>query len=325
MIVPSYINLHRSGELAHSVEQIYELQSPCRLCPRACGVMRPRGERGACGGGDCAKIFRCSPHFGEEPPITGSGGSGTIFFSGCTLNCDYCQNYTFSQGGAGREVACEELAQMFLTLAGQGCHNINLVTPTHFIPQILSALTLAVERGFDLPLVYNTSGYESLGTLRLLEGCVDVYLADMRYGSSSASARYSGAHDYPEINREAIREMWRQTGPLVTNAAGVALRGLIVRHLVLPQDMAGTREVARFLREEISPDLAVSLMSQYIPCHKAVGDPILGRRITEEEYGEAREIFAAYGFTNGWIQEWSGEGGDSAFLGARMEGNIHCG
>lgn len=321
-VIPSYLNLHRSGELAHRLEHARELQSPCRLCPRGCGAVRARGEKGFCRSGVAAKVFRYGPHFGEEPPLTGSGGSGTVFLSGCTMRCAYCQNYKFSQEGEGAEVSSEELALMFLALKQQGCHNVNWVTPSHFLPQILSALALAAGEGFDLPIVYNTSGYESLETLRILDGCVDIYLADMRYNSPDRAARYSGARDYPVINRAAIREMWEQVGGLATDESGIARKGLIIRHLVLPNDLSGTPEIFRFIAQEISPRAAVSLMSQYTPCHRASRDALLGRPVTEDEFSEGVDALAMYGLENGWIQEWSHAEGEEQFVGAAMEGNV---
>ncbi len=321
-MIPSYLNLHRSGELARRLERARELQSPCRLCPRRCGALRAKGEKGFCESGTAAKVFRYGPHFGEEPPLTGSGGSGAIFFSGCTLRCIYCQNYRFSQKGEGSEVPSEELAQMFIRLQEQGCHNVNLVTPSHFLPQIITALSLAVKRGFNLPIVYNTSGYESLETLRILDGCVDIYLADMRYDSAEVAARYSGARDYPAINRAAIREMWNQVGALAINESGIAEKGLIIRHLVLPNGLGGTPRICRFIAEDVSPHAALSLMSQYTPCHRASGDDLLRRRVTEDEYSEAAHNLGMWGLENGWIQEWSRADREERFLGAAMEGNV---
>ena len=321
-MIPSYLNLHRSGELAHRLEHARELQSPCHLCPRECGALRAKGKKGLCEAGVTARVFRYGPHFGEEPPLTGSGGSGTIFLSGCTLRCSYCQNYRFSQEEEGAEVSSEELALMFYTLKQQGCHNVNWVTPSHFLPQLLSALSLAAAEGFDLPIVYNTSGYESLETLRILDGCVDVYLADMRYESPEVAARYSGARDYPAINRAAIREMWEQVGVFVIDESGIARKGLIIRHLVLPHGLSGTRGICQFIAEDVSPQAAVSLMSQYTPCHRASRDAMLRRRVTQDEFSEAVDILAMYGLENGWIQEWSHAEREEQFLGAAMEGNV---
>ncbi len=321
-MLPSYVKLFQTGELERRARAAREMQSPCRLCPRRCGAERASGEKGFCGSGIAAKVFRYGPHFGEEPPLTGSGGSGTVFLSGCTLGCVYCQNYKFSQEGEGAELSIEELSRIFLELKRKGCHNLNWVTPSHFLPQLLSALALAADRGFDLPVVYNTSGYESIETLRILDGCVDVYLADMRYDSPEAALRYSGARDYPEVNRIALLEMWKQVGALGIDGSGIAGRGLIVRHLVLPHGISGTRGICRFIAEEISTGAAVSLMSQYTPCHRASRDAMLCRRVTEAEYSEAVAILASFGLENGWIQEWGHGGEEGRFLGAEMKSNV---
>jgi putative pyruvate formate lyase activating enzyme len=229
------------------------------------------------------------PHFGEEPPLTGWRGSGTVFFTWCNLRCLYCQNYEISQEGEGRPVDELELAQMMLTLQQWGCHNINLVTPTHVVPQILSALAIAVERGLSLPLVYNTGGYDSVGTLRLLEGIVDIYMPDMKYSDAEVGRRLSGVPDYPERNREAVREMHRQVGDLVIEG-GLARRGLIVRHLILPHGLAGTEGVVRFLAEEISPRTYVNIMGQYRPCYRARETEELARPVTADEYLAGLEL-----------------------------------
>lgn len=302
------------SDLGRRIAKALAMQSPCRLCPRACGARRDAGEKGFCREGAIARVFSAAPHFGEEPPLSGTAGSGAVFFSGCTLRCSYCQNHAFSQGGAGSEVAPGGLARIFLSLEARGCHNLNLVTPTHFLPQILQALATAADGGFALPIVYNTSGYETGEVLRLLDGVADIYLPDMRYHEAAPAARYSGAGDYPEVNRRAVREMWRQVGPLVADAAGIARRGLIVRHLVLPGGVAGTRGILRFLADGVSRDVAVSLMSQYTPCFRALGDPLLGRRLTRDEFEEAAAALHDLGFANGWVQEWS-DRGSREFLG----------
>jgi putative pyruvate formate lyase activating enzyme len=244
-----------------------------------------------------------SPHHGEEPPLSGGNGSGTIFFANCNLRCVYCQNYPISQMGHGAERTAGELACQMFWLQEQGCHNLNLVTPTHFMPQILQALSIAKERGFDLPIVWNTSGYESVETLRLLDGVVDIYLPDMRYSDNRAALQYSVASHYVEVNRAAIKEMYRQVGNLVLDGNGTAKRGLIVRHLVLPGGISGTESVMKFLAEEISKDVHVSLMAQYFPAYKATESREIGRRITAKEYEEARRIMEKYGLENGWVQE----------------------
>ena len=301
---PTYLELHRSGELKRRIERAYAMLSQCRLCPRECGVDRLRGERGFCRAGAEPIVASWNVHPWEEPPISGTRGSGTIFFSGCTGRCLFCQNYPISQLGVGNTVSVQQLAEMMLELQDRGCHNINLVTPTHFVPQILAALELAIEGGLRLPLVYNTSGYERVETLQLLDGVVDIYLPDAKYADDETARRLSGFVRYVEANRAALREMFRQVGDeLVLDGEGIARRGLIVRHLVLPEGLAGTPKVLRWIAENLSPHVHVSLMDQYFPAHKAVGHPVLGRKITAEEYAEALRAFEEAGLTNGWMQE----------------------
>jgi len=301
---PTYLELHRSGELKRRIERAYAMLAECRLCPRECGVDRLRGERGFCRAGAEPIVASWNVHPWEEPPISGTRGSGTIFFSGCTGRCLFCQNYPISQLGVGNTVSVQQLAEMMLELQDRGCHNINLVTPTHFVPQILAALELAIEGGLRLPLVYNTSGYERVETLQLLDGVVDIYLPDAKYADDETARRLSGFVRYVEANRAALREMFRQVGDeLVLDGEGIARRGLIVRHLVLPEGLAGTPEVLRWIAENLSPRVHVSLMDQYFPAHKAVGHPVLGRKITAEEYAEALRAFEEAGLTNGWMQE----------------------
>ncbi len=290
-------------ELQNRIEAAYELLESCRLCPRGCGVGRLKNDKlGFCRSGLNPVVSSASPHHGEEPPLSGTRGSGTIFFANCNLRCVYCQNYPISQMGNGLERTPGELACQMLWLQEQGCHNLNLVTPTHFMPQILKALGIARERGFSLPIVYNTSGYESVESLRLLDGIVDVYLPDMRYADNTASLKYSIAPHYPEVNRTAIKEMYRQVGNLALDGNGRAARGLIIRHLVLPEGLSGTQGIMKFLAEEISKDVYISLMSQYFPAHKAYEFKELSRRITSEEYEEARQIMEKYELENGWVQ-----------------------
>jgi putative pyruvate formate lyase activating enzyme len=291
-------------ELQKRVEAAYGLLEACRVCPRECGVNRLKNDKlGFCRSGLNPVISSVSPHHGEEPPLSGTKGSGTIFLTNCNLRCAYCQNYPISQLGNGTERTPGELACQMVWLQEQGCHNLNLVTPTHFMPQILKALGVARERGFNLPIVYNTSGYESLEALRLLDGIVDIYLPDMRYSDDSVARTYSAAPHYPEINRAAVREMFRQVGNLMLDEDGIATRGLIVRHLVLPNGLSGTEGVMKFLAEEISKDVYISLMSQYFPAYKAHEFSKLSRRITSEEYEEAYHIMQKYGLENGWIQD----------------------
>ncbi len=293
------------GELQKRIETAYAFLESCRVCPRECGVNRLKNDKlGFCRSGLNPVISSVSPHHGEEPPLSGTKGSGTVFFTNCNLKCVYCQNYPISQMGNGAERTPGELACQMLWLQEQGCHNLNLVTPTHFMPQILRALAIARERDFHLPIVYNTSGYDSVESLRLLDGIVDIYLPDMRYGIGAAAMKYSIAPNYPEVNRAAVREMFRQVGNLELDGSGIAKRGLIVRHLVLPSGLSGTKEVMQFLSEEISKDVHISLMSQYFPAFRAHEFKNLSRRVTAGEYDEAYRIMQQYGLENGWVQEF---------------------
>ena len=265
------------------------LLESCTLCPRECGVNRLKDERGFCRIGARAAVASAGPHFGEESVLVGTHGSGTIFFAGCNLGCLFCQNYDISHLSAGKEVSERELLRQMLSLQALGCHNINLVTPTHVIPQILRALALARREGMDLPVVYNCGGYESAATLRLLSGIVDIYMPDFKYGDDEAAGKYSGVHDYYHRACEALVEMHRQVGDLVVDSDGLARRGLLVRHLVLPGGLAGTERVMRFIADEISTDTYVNIMAQYRPEYRADGFPELNRRLTAGEYTEAVE------------------------------------
>jgi putative pyruvate formate lyase activating enzyme len=301
---PSYLELYASGELACRAEQASTLLAACRLCPRRCGVNRLVGERGFCRVGAGLVVASWNAHPWEEPPISGMGGSGTIFFSYCTGGCRFCQNYPISQLGIGNVITVDRLAEMMLELQERGCHNINLVTPTHFVPQILAALNLAAGKDLCLPLVYNSSGYETVETLRLLDGIIDIYLPDAKYADNETARRLSRFYRYVDANRAALREMYRQVGEVLTlDADGLALRGMIIRHLVLPAGLAGTEQVLRWIATSLSPYVHVSLMAQYFPAHQAVGHPILGRRLTSEEYDTALAAFDAVGLHNGWMQE----------------------
>ncbi|HQE97114.1 MAG TPA: radical SAM protein [Methanothrix sp.] len=271
----------------------------CDLCPRCCAVDRLSGQRGFCRTGRQARVASYAPHFGEEDCLVGRAGSGTIFFSGCNLSCLFCQNYDISQQDAGRTVSAEELSRMMLALQDCGCHNINLVTPTHVVPQILEALILAREGGLCLPLVYNSGGYESVETLRLLEGVIDIYMPDAKYGQDGPALKYSGAPDYVERMKAALKEMHRQVGDLVLDEAGIARRGLLVRHLVLPEDAAGTAEVVRFISQEISKNTYLNVMAQYHPAYNACRFPELCRPITAREYARALALAAEAGLTRG--------------------------
>jgi len=302
-VYPSYLELDHN-ELLQRAAQAQALLSPCRLCPRVCGVDRLNGQRGVCRVGAPPVVASWNVHPWEEPPISGTRGSGTIFFTGCTGRCLFCQNYPISQLGVGREVSVERLTAMMLELQARGCHNVNFVTPTHFAAAILAALPLAIAGGFRLPLVYNSSGYDAVETLRLLDGVVDVYLPDAKYADDETAKRISGFLGYVAANRAALQEMYRQVGEeLVLNDEGVAVRGMIVRHLVLPGGLAGTREVLRWIATNLSPRVPVSLMDQYFPAHRALGHPLLSRKLTEEEYLDALAAFDESGLEHGWRQE----------------------
>lgn len=309
---PAYVALHRGGELQQRAAAAWASMAHCEVCPHRCGVDRLAGERGICGMGDLPKVSSWNLHAWEEPPISGSRGSGTIFFSGCTGRCRFCQNYPISQLGYGDVVSVARLAGMMLELQRKGAHNINLVTPTHFVPAILAALARAVRQGLRLPLVYNSSGYERVETLRLLEGVVEVWLPDAKYADDETARQLSGFKDYVEHNRAALREMYRQVGAeVVLDGSGLARRGLIVRHMVLPNALAGSQAVLAWLAQELDPRVHVSLMDQYFPAHRAVGDPVLGRKVSADEYASALEAFDASGLENGWYQQTAEECADS--------------
>ena len=264
---PSYLALAQTGELARRAEAWRALASPCRLCPRKCGVDRAAGELGFCRGGILASVSSCNAHHGEEPPISGHRGSGTVFFAHCTMRCKFCQNFPISQLGHGAEVTDAELAERFLMLQRMKCHNLNLVTPSHYLHAIAAALVLAVQKGFRLPIVYNCSGFESVEALRLADGIVDIYMPDMKYADPKKAALYSDAPGYVDANIPALQEMQRQVGDLVCDEDGVARRGLLVRHLVLPGAEEDSIQVLRILHDQVSPTLYLSLMSQYFPAH----------------------------------------------------------
>lgn len=303
---PRYLSLLANGELAERALTLEKLYSRCELCPHRCGVDRTSGQTGRCRSGASPVVASYNAHHGEEPPISGDSGSGTIFFSHCTGSCLFCQNYPISQLNAGSPVTVERLADMMLDLQSRGCHNINAVTPTHFIPSLVSAILIAARRGLRLPIVYNSSGYERIETLHLLDGIVDIYLPDIKYVDDATAKELSGFEQYTRCNRPAISEMHRQAGNLRLQR-GIAVRGLIVRHLILPGGLAGTGDSMRFLATEISRNVRVSLMDQYFPAYRAVGHPLLGRRITEQEYHEAIDAFYASGLSKGWIQEHHSE------------------
>jgi putative pyruvate formate lyase activating enzyme len=295
-ILPSY-NLMPDSVLKERASNAISLLESCEICPRRCKVNRLKGEVGFCRGGRFAKVYSFSPHFGEEPPLVGFGGSGTIFFSGCNMGCVFCQNYDISQEDQGQKISAKALANMMIKLQDLGCHNINFVTPTHFVPQILEALIIAKENGLTVPLVYNSGGYDLVETLQLLDGIFDIYMPDIKYGSDEMSLKYSRAPEYTRYAKSAIKEMHRQVGDLLINKNGIATRGLMVRHLVLPNDVAGTAEVVRFLSEEISRNTYLNIMAQYRPIYTAFIHPELNRSITAKEYSNAIRLAADAGLT----------------------------
>ncbi|MGV8129877.1 MAG: radical SAM protein [Methanolinea sp.] len=292
MTPPSYIQLLKSGELVQRVQKAYTMLSPCRVCPRVCGVDRLAGEVGYCRSGCLPVVSSFGPHFGEEPPLVGRWGSGTIFLTGCNMRCVFCQNFEISQERYGREITCVELADMMINLQNRRCHNINFVTPTHFVPQILKAVLLAAEKGLQIPLVYNTGTYDSVETLQLLEGIFDIYMPDAKYGSNEVALSLSDAPEYVDLMKEAICEMQRQVGDLLVED-GIATRGLIIRHLVLPGNLADTKDVMVFIARDVSRDAFVNIMDQYHPCNSSEEFrnldryTSLHRRITRKEYTDA--------------------------------------
>ncbi len=283
---PSYLKLFDSGEIEKRVNKALNMLKKCNVCPHNCGVNRLKNEKGFCRTGRNAIISSYFPHHGEEFPIRGYNGSGTIFMVNCNLKCVYCQNYDISQLGQGNEVSAEHLAKVMLYLQSQGCHNINFVTPSHVVPQILEALFIAVKKGLKIPLVYNTSSYDSLETLKLLDGIFDIYLPDFKYADNNIAEKYSKIKNYFDIASNAIKEMHHQVGDLITDSDGIAVKGVLVRHLVLPNNLAGTEKIVKFL-ESLSPNFAINIMAQYHPCYKAYEYPELSRPITSKEFKNA--------------------------------------
>jgi putative pyruvate formate lyase activating enzyme len=287
---PAYLNLLESGALKERSIQAYANMAKCNVCAWECGVDRLSGKLGVCRTGVTAKVSSYGAHMGEENVLRGWRGSGTIFFTRCNLHCQYCQNHDISQTDSGDEFAPEQLATLMLELQGAGCHNINLVSPSHIVPQILAAVLIAAEAGLRLPLVYNTGGYDSLTSLHLLDGVVDIYMPDMKYASPQISLRYSKIRDYPKVNQAAVREMYRQVGDLLIDETGLAKRGLLVRHLVLPNNLAGTDKIIQFLAQEISTKTYLNLMDQYRPAYKASQYPQLNRPTTRDEFRVAVQM-----------------------------------
>ena len=309
--LPSYIALFHSGELTQRAARLVARLSSCDLCPRRCGINRLQGEVGFCNSGAQPVVASHCLHHGEEPAISGQYGSGALFFGNCNMRCVFCQNYQISQDQfhqKANEISIEKLAEIMIALQSQGCHNINLVSPMHFVPQFVQALAIAIPQGLNVPLVYNTNAYDALSTLRELDGIIDIYLPDLKYASDKNAREYSQAPDYPQVARAAISEMFRQTGELETNSEDVARRGVIVRHLILPHDIAGTDESLKWLAQEVSLDVTVSLMSQYHPAHHATKYQKLARSINLAEYVAAEQSLAEAGLENGWMQDMSAPG-----------------
>lgn len=300
---PVYLESFKKGTLSKVAQELWKRLSSCNICPRACKIDRLKGHLGFCKTSQAPKVYSFMDHHGEEPPVSGTKGSGTVFFSCCNMGCVYCQNYEFSQIGQGRQVQPEELGQIMLDLQAKGCHNINLVTPTHVLPMILKALLLAIPKGLSIPLVYNTGGYELPEIIEKLAGIVDIYLADMRYGDEQVALKYSCAADYPKYNQASVKLMHQQVGEAKIDAQGLIRRGLIIRHLVLPNGLSGTGKIMRFISSELSTDTYISLMSQYLPYYKAAKFPDIARRLTLEEYSAACGVMQKYGLHNGWTQD----------------------
>lgn len=305
---PNYLRLYESGELEKRVEKALQELENCKVCPWECGINRIKDETKVCRVGRYARVFSYFAHFGEEDCLRGWNGSGTIFFSWCNLRCVFCQNYDISQSEAGREVTPQRLADMMLELQEMGCHNINWVTPEHVVPQILEALPHAIRGGLRLPIVYNTSAFDSLESLRLMDGIVDIYMPDFKYWSEDKSKRYLKTPEYPAVARAVLKEMYRQVGNLVTDHDGLARRGLLVRHLVMPGEIGETREIMRFLAEEISPETYVNIMGQYYPAGKVSAECYgeLNRGVTRQEMNEAYEVARLAGLhrfdeRRGWL------------------------
>jgi putative pyruvate formate lyase activating enzyme len=304
---PAYLKLHRTGELRRRAESLWAMLESCRLCPRECGALRLRGEKGFCHASRDVEVSSHHPHFGEERSLVGRGGSGTIFLTNCNLRCVFCINWEVSQGGQGWRRKIDDLADMMLDLQRRGCHNVNVVTPTHYSAHVVRALDLAAGRGLRLPVVYNTCGWERLEVLGVLDGVVDIYLPDFKYWDGKKAARYSsGAETYPEVTREAILEMHRQVGAAHPAADGLMYRGLIIRHLVMPNDVGGTKEILAWIAASLPKDTYVNIMSQYRPTYRAFEFPEIARPLERSEYEEAVACARRHGLTNLDVQGWRG-------------------
>ncbi|MFC1631675.1 radical SAM protein [Candidatus Omnitrophota bacterium] len=300
---PSYLKLHQAGELRQRGQRLWQLMENCQLCPRECGVNRLQGKRGFCRASSQLEISSCHPHFGEEDPLVGKNGSGTIFFTNCGLRCVFCINWQISQEGQGQPQGIEDLAEMMLLLQSRGCHNINVVTPTHYLPHIILALDQAAAQGLRLPLVYNTCGWERLEILQIIDGIVDIYLPDYKYSSGEMAVKYSSAaREYPEITQQALLEMHRQVGLAHPAKNGVMQRGLMIRHLVMPSGTSGTKGVLEWIATHLPKDTYLNLMSQYSPYYKSSEYPEIARRITASEYRQAIQWARIAGLTNVHLQ-----------------------
>ena len=300
--IPPYIDLYKTGILQKRISLLSDSLARCELCPRGCQVNRLQGEPGFCRAGAQLMISSAFPHFGEEAPLVGSNGSGTIFFTHCNLRCIFCQNYDISHQGSGETVSSEQLARYMFALQERGCHNINFVTPTHYLPQIMASLPYAIDLGLHIPLVYNCGGYESLEVIKLLEGVIDIYMPDVKFADRRVAEKYTDAPDYPEVVKNILHEMYRQVGDLTTNEWGIAERGLLIRHLVMPQGLAGTRDIMHLIASEISPDSYVNIMNQYRPEYKSCNFPELNRCISLREYREAITCARTEGLSRGFSQ-----------------------
>jgi len=300
MPAPIYLETYETGELEERIERLMDILNECTLCPRACGVNRNKGEKGYCKSGTELMVSSVQPHYGEEDVLVGTYGSGTIFLTNCNLGCIFCQNYDISHLGYGQKVTEEEFALSMLSLQNRGCHNINFVTPTHFTPQIVKALKIAIEKGLHIPLVYNCGGYESKRTIELLNGIVDIYMPDIKYSDEASAGKYSNAPDYFAVCKEAVKEMHRQVGDLTVDERGIAVRGLLIRHLVLPNRLAGSAEVFKFIATELSRKSYVNIMLQYRPMYQAYEYKELNRGITVIEYREALDIAKEWGLHRGF-------------------------
>lgn len=303
--LPSYIKLLNNGELKQRADKAYHNYLSCTSCPRDCKVNRIEGNLGICTSGYLPIVSSYTPHFGEEPVLSGTMGAGNIFFGNCNLKCIYCQNFEISQSPKSEklnEVSNQRLAEIMIELQNKGCHNFGLVSPTHFSAAILKSIYIAARQGLNLPIIYNTNGYDSVEMLKLYDGVIDIYLPDLKYGNSEYAKKYSLVDNYFEKAKEAIKEMYRQVGDKLIYNGNVVVRGMIIRYLILPNDLSETEKVFKFIAEELSPDIHISLMSQYYPANKAGKEILLDRTLRNSEYEKSIQLLEQYGLHNGWIQ-----------------------